>query len=117
MLRDEKNKDLRWHIALEITNGDFQDKTSGEIADSILSLPTELEKVEKCKGHFNEIYKPHLKTCYCHGSGELITPLTLGEAVEVLKDTVEALERVAPYHDEKILYVALPDGSRVRRGR
>jgi len=23
MLRDEKNKDLRWHIALEITNGRF----------------------------------------------------------------------------------------------
>jgi len=53
----------------------------------------------------------------CHGSGELIRPLTLGEAVEVLKDTIEALERVAPYHDEKILYVALPDGSRVRRGK
>ena len=123
MLRDEKNKDLRWHIALEITNGDFQDKTSGEIADSILSLPTELVKVEQCKncngtGAFFGAINPESPTaeipCHtCHGSGELIRPLTLGEAVELLKDLVDKVN-----HAQKgyvpLTSITLPDGSRVR---
>ena len=33
-----REKDLRWQIAFEITTGDLDGKSSGEIADNILAL-------------------------------------------------------------------------------
>lgn len=64
----------------------------GSVAFSsgLLSLPSGMEKVSKCDGctDCNGFLSNGSR---CHGSGEIVTDLTVGEAIEILENVANGL--------------------------
>jgi hypothetical protein len=89
------------------------------MADGILSLLSKrvgMEKVEKCDKCWGIPHTGHV--CEkCHGSGELVTVLTLEEAIEVPKMLLNG--KAFLYYKDNMLskvamFIELPDCSRIR---
>jgi hypothetical protein len=87
---------------------------SGQATYKILSLPTGMVKVEKCKCDWSQ------PCTICNGTRLLIRPLTLQEKCDIVDMLMEwkAFIYYKNNHlSEEPMYIELPDGSKVRRGK
>ena len=95
---------------------DNSERSVTEESDSILQLPTNMVKVNTCK-YCDGLRKYRGEDCvFCHGTGELIRPLTLQQKLDLVDMLMEGKAKIRYDHTDKP-HILLPDGSRVRRGK
>ena len=101
-------------IAEEIAKEWFRDVTNSDLAVAlnILSLPTGMEVVSSCP---YQGFSNHWGCPDCHGTGELVRPLTLSEKLDIVDMLMEGKATLQTNGIVTAIY--LPDGSRVRRGK
>lgn len=99
---------------------------SDRIADEILSLPSGMEKVKECdncggNGEYMDgpTDSPQQVQCsFCYATGEIVTDLTVGEAIEVLSKLLSESVDYIPLRIETNSAwrrnIFLPSGERVR---